>query len=62
MEWMLAHWGDLLVLGALALTVAGVIGNLRKKKGGCSGCNGCSSCSACAGCRYKVENKKASPL
>ena len=53
MQWILARWGDILVLAALALIVGLVIRNMLrdKKKGNCCGCSSCKGCSRSSACQ-----------
>ena len=53
MQWILAHWGDILVLAVLALIVGLVSRNMLrdKKKGKCCGCSGCTGCSMAGSCQ-----------
>ena len=53
MQWILAHWGDILVLAVLTLIVGLVIRNMLrdKKKGKCCGCSGCTGCSMAGSCQ-----------
>lgn len=50
LQWLSAHYGDLIVLTVLALIVGGIIWNMiRNRKKGRSGCSGCSGCTGCGG-------------
>ena len=51
LQWLQAHWGDLVVLLVLGACVGGILRGMyrsRKKGGGCAGCSGCSGSSGCS--------------
>lgn len=42
MEWIIAHSGDILVIGLIVIATAAIVLNLLKKKNPCGSCTGCT--------------------
>ena len=52
LQWICAHYGDILVLLVLGLIVGWIIAWMirKKKKGTCCGCSGCKGCAMSGSC------------
>ena len=55
LQWLQAHWGDILVLLVLGACVTGIVLSMRRDRkkghGCCGGCSGCSGCSMSGSCQ-----------
>lgn len=55
LNWLSAHYGDLIVLTVLGLAVGAVVGNLVKRKKRGQSCGSCAGCAVAGSCHTSRE-------